>query len=154
MGKHRVSMYDMKIELYSWPSSYSKGQPLFMSEKLLCVDWSDLHVLQRKRAPPACHYPLVIPLHRHLLLFHRVWTKHSHSKMPFRIQLMGFWNDTDIFITLIFFVVVCGRLLSSVVEEDMQFFYSSKSSNTTMWKCSDIQYSMLIHYKLKCCMYK
>ncbi|KAL0994575.1 hypothetical protein UPYG_G00124250 [Umbra pygmaea] len=24
------------------------------------------------RAPPACHYPLVIPLHRHLLLFHRV----------------------------------------------------------------------------------
>ncbi|KAJ8384414.1 hypothetical protein AAFF_G00205470 [Aldrovandia affinis] len=23
-------------------------------------------------APPACHYPLVIPLHRHLLLFHRV----------------------------------------------------------------------------------
>ncbi|KAG9351725.1 hypothetical protein JZ751_022976, partial [Albula glossodonta] len=22
--------------------------------------------------PPACHYPLVIPLHRHLLLFHRV----------------------------------------------------------------------------------
>ncbi|XP_044226379.1 myotonin-protein kinase isoform X3 [Thunnus albacares] len=26
----------------------------------------------RKRAPPACHYPLVIPLHRHLLLFHRV----------------------------------------------------------------------------------
>ncbi|XP_071317071.1 myotonin-protein kinase isoform X5 [Trachinotus anak] len=26
----------------------------------------------RRRAPPACHYPLVIPLHRHLLLFHRV----------------------------------------------------------------------------------
>ncbi|KAI4787635.1 hypothetical protein KUCAC02_036335 [Chaenocephalus aceratus] len=26
----------------------------------------------RERAPPACHYPLVIPLHRHLLLFHRV----------------------------------------------------------------------------------
>uniref|UniRef100_A0A4W5RZ50 non-specific serine/threonine protein kinase n=1 Tax=Hucho hucho TaxID=62062 RepID=A0A4W5RZ50_9TELE len=25
-----------------------------------------------KRSPPACHYPLVIPLHRHLLLFHRV----------------------------------------------------------------------------------
>ncbi|KAM4619719.1 myotonin-protein kinase [Polymixia lowei] len=24
------------------------------------------------RAPPACHYPLVISLHRHLLLFHRV----------------------------------------------------------------------------------
>ncbi|KAI1893753.1 hypothetical protein AGOR_G00126920 [Albula goreensis] len=23
-------------------------------------------------APPVCHYPLVIPLHRHLLLFHRV----------------------------------------------------------------------------------
>ncbi|XP_029924271.1 myotonin-protein kinase [Myripristis murdjan] len=26
----------------------------------------------RERAPPACHYPLVIPRHRHLLLFHRV----------------------------------------------------------------------------------
>ncbi|KAM3868826.1 myotonin-protein kinase [Diretmus argenteus] len=26
----------------------------------------------RERPPPACHYPLVIPLHRHLLLFHRV----------------------------------------------------------------------------------
>ncbi|XP_035523024.1 myotonin-protein kinase isoform X2 [Morone saxatilis] len=26
----------------------------------------------RERVPPACHYPLVIPLHRHLLLFHRV----------------------------------------------------------------------------------
>ncbi|XP_036381007.1 myotonin-protein kinase-like [Megalops cyprinoides] len=26
----------------------------------------------RTVAPPACHYPLVIPLHRHLLLFHRV----------------------------------------------------------------------------------
>ncbi|KAG7222797.1 hypothetical protein INR49_032416 [Caranx melampygus] len=25
-----------------------------------------------RRAPPACQYPLVIPLHRHLLLFHRV----------------------------------------------------------------------------------
>ncbi|XP_016896952.1 myotonin-protein kinase isoform X2 [Cynoglossus semilaevis] len=26
----------------------------------------------RRSAPPACHYPLVIHLHRHLLLFHRV----------------------------------------------------------------------------------
>ncbi|XP_048837713.1 myotonin-protein kinase-like isoform X2 [Brienomyrus brachyistius] len=26
-----------------------------------------------KLAPPGCHYPLVIRLHRHLLLFHRVW---------------------------------------------------------------------------------
>ncbi|KAM7374951.1 hypothetical protein PAMP_007576 [Pampus punctatissimus] len=26
----------------------------------------------RERAPPTCHYPLVIPFHRHLLLFHRV----------------------------------------------------------------------------------
>ncbi|XP_014053380.1 myotonin-protein kinase isoform X1 [Salmo salar] len=25
-----------------------------------------------KKSPPACHYPLVIPLHRHLLLFHRM----------------------------------------------------------------------------------
>lgn len=29
-------------------------------------------VFQRRRASPACQYPLVIPLHRHLLLFHRV----------------------------------------------------------------------------------
>ncbi|XP_026184354.1 myotonin-protein kinase [Mastacembelus armatus] len=27
----------------------------------------------RKQVPTACHYPLVIPQHRHLLLFHRVW---------------------------------------------------------------------------------
>ncbi|XP_060911711.1 myotonin-protein kinase [Labrus mixtus] len=26
----------------------------------------------RENSPPGCHYPLVIPLHRHLLLFHRV----------------------------------------------------------------------------------
>ncbi|XP_076606493.1 myotonin-protein kinase isoform X1 [Chaetodon auriga] len=26
----------------------------------------------RERSPTACHYPLVIPLHRHLVLFHRV----------------------------------------------------------------------------------
>ncbi|KAM9384311.1 myotonin-protein kinase isoform 2-T2 [Pholidichthys leucotaenia] len=26
----------------------------------------------REKSPPTCHYPLVIPLHRHLLLFHRV----------------------------------------------------------------------------------
>ncbi|TKS83832.1 hypothetical protein D9C73_017973 [Collichthys lucidus] len=26
----------------------------------------------RERAPPSCRYPLVIPLHRHLLLFYRV----------------------------------------------------------------------------------
>ncbi|KAM7398688.1 hypothetical protein PAMA_006543 [Pampus argenteus] len=26
----------------------------------------------RERAPPTCHYPLVIPFHRHLVLFHRV----------------------------------------------------------------------------------
>ncbi|KAJ8266066.1 hypothetical protein GJAV_G00125510 [Gymnothorax javanicus] len=31
-------------------------------------------------APPACHYPLVIPLHRHLLLFHRVrWPQVSRE---------------------------------------------------------------------------
>lgn len=27
---------------------------------------------------PACHYPLVIPLHRHLLLFHRVQSRRTH----------------------------------------------------------------------------
>ncbi|XP_068187949.1 myotonin-protein kinase isoform X3 [Antennarius striatus] len=32
---------------------------------------TDLDVFQRVGAPPACHYPLVIPVHRHLLLFHR-----------------------------------------------------------------------------------
>ncbi|XP_008278274.1 myotonin-protein kinase isoform X2 [Stegastes partitus] len=33
-----------------------------------CVDATG----DRKRTPPDCHYPLVIPLHRHLLLFNRV----------------------------------------------------------------------------------
>ncbi|XP_010869048.1 myotonin-protein kinase isoform X1 [Esox lucius] len=46
-------------------------------ETELCVCPTSLslpaHCLDNgKRAPPACHYPLVIPLHRHLLLFHRV----------------------------------------------------------------------------------
>ncbi|XP_013992443.2 myotonin-protein kinase isoform X1 [Salmo salar] len=36
------------------------------------VQWLTVSVFQGKRSPPACHYPLVIPLHRHLLLFHRV----------------------------------------------------------------------------------
>lgn len=38
------------------------------------IHYWTLHFLQRRKAPPACHYPLVIPLHRHLLLFHRVQT--------------------------------------------------------------------------------
>ncbi|XP_067085282.1 myotonin-protein kinase isoform X2 [Osmerus mordax] len=33
-----------------------------------CVDLAG----HMKTVPPSCHYPLVIPLHRHLLLFHRV----------------------------------------------------------------------------------
>uniref|UniRef100_UPI0037E86C93 myotonin-protein kinase n=1 Tax=Semicossyphus pulcher TaxID=241346 RepID=UPI0037E86C93 len=42
--------------------------PAYLALPAHCVDAS----ADRERAPPGCHYPLVIPLHRHLLLFHRV----------------------------------------------------------------------------------
>ncbi|XP_026227411.1 myotonin-protein kinase isoform X1 [Anabas testudineus] len=42
----------------------------------LCVDTPG----DRTKMPPACHYPLVIPLHRHLLLFHRVWLPQVRSE--------------------------------------------------------------------------
>ncbi|KAM6907586.1 myotonin-protein kinase [Xenentodon cancila] len=41
-----------------------------------CVDTPD----DKWRAPPACHYPLVIPLHRHLLLFHRIRLPQARSE--------------------------------------------------------------------------
>ncbi|TWW74219.1 hypothetical protein D4764_14G0002200 [Takifugu flavidus] len=34
----------------------------------------------RQRVTPACQYPLVTPLHRHLLLFHRVWLPQVRSE--------------------------------------------------------------------------
>ncbi|XP_058484299.1 myotonin-protein kinase isoform X1 [Solea solea] len=57
---------------------------LFVVQPLLSVHCSDLHVLQTRRrrrtAPPTCHYPLVLSLHRHLLLFHRVHLPQTMSE--------------------------------------------------------------------------
>lgn len=41
-----------------------------------CMDAS----ASRERVPPVCHYPLVIPLHRHLLLFNRVHLPQARSE--------------------------------------------------------------------------
>ncbi|KAK6317404.1 hypothetical protein J4Q44_G00128040 [Coregonus suidteri] len=42
-----------------------------------------------KSSPPACHYPLVIPLHRHLLLFHRVRWPQERSESYLLVCAVG-----------------------------------------------------------------
>ncbi|XP_004574351.3 myotonin-protein kinase [Maylandia zebra] len=64
MDRLREEMQEWRIpkktELSSCPSS--------LALPAHCVEATR----DRRKAPPACHYPLVIPLHRHLLLFHRI----------------------------------------------------------------------------------
>ncbi|KAK5888226.1 hypothetical protein CesoFtcFv8_016743 [Champsocephalus esox] len=64
-------MERLKGEMQDWRAPTETALSLCPASPALpahCVDTPR----DRERAPPACHYPLVIPLHRHLLLFHRV----------------------------------------------------------------------------------
>ncbi|XP_033955570.1 myotonin-protein kinase [Pseudochaenichthys georgianus] len=64
-------MERLKGEMQDWRAPTETALSLCPASLALpahCVDAPR----DRERAPPACHYPLVIPLHRHLLLFHRV----------------------------------------------------------------------------------
>ncbi|XP_028277452.1 myotonin-protein kinase isoform X5 [Parambassis ranga] len=64
-------MERLKEEMQNWqvPKEIELSiSPAFLALPAHCVD----STWDRERAPPVCHYPLVIPLHRHLLLFHRV----------------------------------------------------------------------------------
>ncbi|RVE63864.1 hypothetical protein OJAV_G00140710 [Oryzias javanicus] len=45
-----------------------------------CLDAPEDNVLQKERPPPVCQYPLVIHIHRHLVLFHRVRLPHMRSE--------------------------------------------------------------------------
>ncbi|KAK2828940.1 hypothetical protein Q5P01_019974 [Channa striata] len=72
-------MERLKEEMQDWTAPKEKELCIFPESLALashCMDASG----NRKRAPPACHYPLVIPLHRHLLLFHRVWMPQMRSE--------------------------------------------------------------------------
>ncbi|XP_053296887.1 myotonin-protein kinase [Pleuronectes platessa] len=48
---------------------------------------------KRRRAPPDCQYPLVIPLHRHLLLFHRVHLPHVTSQSY--VLVCAEWGEVE-----------------------------------------------------------
>ncbi|XP_033973228.1 myotonin-protein kinase isoform X1 [Trematomus bernacchii] len=64
-------MERLKGEMQDWRAPKETALSLCPASLALpahCVDAPR----DRERAPPACRYPLVIPLHRHLLLFHRV----------------------------------------------------------------------------------
>ncbi|XP_035846824.1 myotonin-protein kinase isoform X4 [Sander lucioperca] len=64
-------MERLKREMQDWRASKETALsicPATLALPAYCVDTPG----DRESAPPACHYPLVIPLHRHLLLFHRV----------------------------------------------------------------------------------
>nr|XP_033466146.1 myotonin-protein kinase isoform X1 [Epinephelus lanceolatus] len=64
-------MERLKGEMQDWRAPKETALSIYPASLALpahCVDPSG----DRERAPPGCHYPLVIPLHRHLLLFHRV----------------------------------------------------------------------------------
>ncbi|XP_022618435.1 myotonin-protein kinase [Seriola dumerili] len=66
-------MERLKGEMQDWRAPKESVTELSICPATLalpahCVDIPG----DRRKALPACHYPLVIPLHRHLLLFHRV----------------------------------------------------------------------------------
>ncbi|XP_071027103.1 myotonin-protein kinase-like isoform X4 [Oncorhynchus clarkii lewisi] len=67
-GDLEKEMESLRVEIGGLKSSKEtelRVCPSSLSLSAHCLD-------NGKRSPPACHYPLVIPLHRHLLLFHRV----------------------------------------------------------------------------------
>ncbi|XP_037605465.1 myotonin-protein kinase isoform X2 [Sebastes umbrosus] len=64
-------MERLKEEMQDWRAPKETALSICPASLALpthCVDTPG----DRERAPPTCNYPLVIPLHRHLLLFHRV----------------------------------------------------------------------------------
>ncbi|XP_032367794.1 myotonin-protein kinase isoform X2 [Etheostoma spectabile] len=64
-------MERLKREMQDWRASKETALsicPATLALPAYCVATPG----DRERVPPACHYPLVIPLHRHLLIFHRV----------------------------------------------------------------------------------
>nr|XP_020477416.1 myotonin-protein kinase isoform X2 [Monopterus albus]XP_020477417.1 myotonin-protein kinase isoform X2 [Monopterus albus] len=72
-------MERLKGEMQDWTGTKETELSICPASLALpahCVDAPG----NKKRAPPACHYPLVIPLHRHLLLFHRVWLPQVRSE--------------------------------------------------------------------------
>ncbi|KAI1903347.1 hypothetical protein AGOR_G00026260 [Albula goreensis] len=64
-------MERLRVEVQSLRASKETELSIFLPRLSLpahCLDPTG----DNTAVPPACHYPLVIPLHRHLLLFHRV----------------------------------------------------------------------------------
>ncbi|XP_064834954.1 myotonin-protein kinase-like isoform X2 [Oncorhynchus masou masou] len=67
-GDLEKEMESLRVEIGGLKSSKEtelRVCPSSLSLPAHCLD-------NGRRSAPACHYPLVIPLHRHLLLFHRV----------------------------------------------------------------------------------
>ncbi|XP_045896129.1 myotonin-protein kinase isoform X2 [Micropterus dolomieu] len=70
-------MEGLKREIQDWRTPKEKELsicPVSLALTAHCMEapWDKLCSCCREKVPPACHYPLMIPLHRHLLLFHRV----------------------------------------------------------------------------------
>ncbi|XP_059206969.1 myotonin-protein kinase [Centropristis striata] len=70
-------MERLKGEMQDWKSPKETALsicPASLALRAHCVDaqGDELCSCCRERLPPVCHYPLVIPVHRHMLLFHRI----------------------------------------------------------------------------------
>ncbi|XP_035033549.1 myotonin-protein kinase isoform X2 [Hippoglossus stenolepis] len=75
----KKEMQRLKWEMPDWKVSKETELSICPASFALPAHCMDIPG-DRRRAPPDCQYPLVIPLHRHLLLFHRVHLPHVTSE--------------------------------------------------------------------------
>ncbi|KTG40601.1 hypothetical protein cypCar_00029955, partial [Cyprinus carpio] len=69
-------MAGLRDEILRLTAGRDQVTELCVCRPLRCLD----SVCDSSVTPPACHYPLVTPLHRHLLLFNRVWMPQVRSE--------------------------------------------------------------------------
>uniref|UniRef100_A0AAV2J9I2 non-specific serine/threonine protein kinase n=1 Tax=Knipowitschia caucasica TaxID=637954 RepID=A0AAV2J9I2_KNICA len=69
-GELEQELDRLRGELQDWRSAKATGETHTHPHTELPVHCMDVPAY--RRGPPVCHYPLVIPVHRHMLLFHRV----------------------------------------------------------------------------------
>uniref|UniRef100_A0A8C2H0J5 non-specific serine/threonine protein kinase n=1 Tax=Cyprinus carpio TaxID=7962 RepID=A0A8C2H0J5_CYPCA len=69
-------MARLREEILRLTAGRNQVTELCVCRPLRCLD----SVCDSSVTPPACHYPLVTPLHRHLLLFNRVWMPQVRSE--------------------------------------------------------------------------
>ncbi|XP_058484300.1 myotonin-protein kinase isoform X2 [Solea solea] len=76
-------MERLKGEMQDWRASRETELSIYPASLAVpahCVDAPGDTRRRRRTAPPTCHYPLVLSLHRHLLLFHRVHLPQTMSE--------------------------------------------------------------------------